>query len=426
MRESSEQVSKGSLGKFLEVRVVVTTDGKTLVLATMSKNENMAGPCELAWDVVERFAHLAPTWKNMDDLIGQALRAAREAIQADVVLWAPVTALEAVRQIGDRKLDVTWCQEFTRQLLEETPGVDRYLLRAHLPVRSKSSSSSPTSAALVRVSLSKSTWMVALRFQPSQCFHPTDVKIMNVLRHILVHEQRRRRMFGIMSDTLFWLVHCLTATIDAQGSFWEGHSERVARMAVRLGRQMNLTTPHLSDLYFAGLLHDLGRRQLDEKLLLKSELFTPDDWSKVRQGPVIADSIMADVPQLQHLRPAVRNHHERYDGQGYPDRLRGREIPLLARVLGVADACDAMMSPRPHRPGMSPEEIDSVLSAGAGVHWDPQIIDIFMACRSEVYGMGRPCVETSLAAVLGRAVEGWNMDSSGKRPAGKKTGEIGS
>lgn len=414
------------LVKALEVRLVVITEGKPWLLGSTPLTESGAGASDLAWDVVERFAHLAPTWKTMDDLIAQTLHAVREALQADVVYWSPGSASEKVRQVGDRNLASSWCQEFTRHLLEETPGVERQLLRAHLPTYDDSPLCNPTSAALVRISRSRSTWMVALRYQPSRCFQPSDIKIMNVLRHIVVQEQRRRRMFGKMSDTIFWLVHCLTATIDAQGSYWEGHSERVARMAVRLGRQMNLTTPNLSDLYFAGLLHDLGRRQLDEKLLLKSEMFTPDDWSKIRQGPVIADTIMADIPPLQHLRPAVRNHHERFDGQGYPDRLKGREIPLLARILGVADSCDAMMSPRPHRPGISPEEIDSVLSAGAGVHWDPQIIDNFMACRSEVYGIGRPGVETSLAAVLGRAVDGWNLESSGKRPAEKNGGEVGS
>ncbi len=387
------------LAKRREVLVVVTMQGNPRLVDPLSQTGKVLGPSDLALDVLERFAHLAPTWKTMDDLIGQALRAAHEAIRADLVYWSPGADSEEVRQMGDRKLTSAWCREFTCQLLEETPGVERQLLRAHLPPIGNPSVVSPTSAAMVRISRSRRTWMVAL-------------------------EQRRRRLFGKMSDTLFWMVHCLTATIDAQGSFWEGHSERVARMAVRLGRQMNLPTPTLSDLYFAGLLHDLGRRQLDEKLLLKPETFTTDDWTVVRQGPVFADSIMADVPQLQHLRPAVRNHHERYDGQGYPDRLKGREIPLLARILGVADACDAMMSRRPHRPGMSPEEIDSVLSAGAGAHWDPQIVEKFMACRSEVYRIGRRDVGASLAAVVGRAVEGWNLDSSGKKQARTKVGEI--
>jgi len=248
---------------------------------------------------------------------------------------------------------------------------------------------------------------------------------MTVIKQILVQEQRRRRMTGKMSDTLFWLVHCLTATIDSQGSFWEGHSERVARMAVRVGQQMDLPSAVLSDLYFAGLLHDLGRARLDEKLLMKPGPLSPDEWAHVRQGPVLADSIMADVQPLQHLRSAVRNHHERFDGQGYPDRLMGRGIPLLARILGVADACDAMLSPRPHRPGMSPEEIDSALRAGAGAQWDPQVVDRLMACRTEVYHIGRQDKNVSLSNVVGQVVQSWSVDSSGKRAASKGAGEIG-
>jgi len=405
---------------------VLITEEKPRLDGPSPQTASVGGTPDLVLDVLERFAHLAPTWTTLGDLIGQSLRAVREAIRADVVYWSPGIDSEEVRQIGDRNLTSVWCQEFTRQLLEETPGVERQLLRAHLPVVGKSSLAAPTSAALVRISRSRGTWMVALNYQPNRSFHPADIKVMNVVRHILVHEQRRRRLFGKMSDTLFWLVHCLTATIDAQGSFWEGHSERVARMAVRLGRQMNLPTPTLSDLYFAGLLHDLGRRQLDEKLLLKPEPFSADDWNQVHQGPVFADSIMAEVPQLQHLRPAVRNHHERFDGQGYPDRLRGRDIPLLARILGVADACDAMMSPRPHRPGMSPEEIDSILAAGAGEHWDPQVIENFMTCRKEVYGIGGQDGDASLAAVIGRVVEGWNLDSSGKHAAHAKGLDVAS
>src|SRR5713101_4876534 len=121
------------LVKAPEVRSVVKTEGKPWLLGSTPLAESVAGASDLPWDVVERFAHLAPTWKTMDDLIGQTLRAVREAIQADVVFWSPIAALETVRQVGDRSLDMTWCREFTRQLLEETPGVDRQLLRAHLP-----------------------------------------------------------------------------------------------------------------------------------------------------------------------------------------------------------------------------------------------------------------------------------------------------
>jgi len=371
---------------------------------------------DLAWDAVERFTRQAPVLSEVGDLIGQALRAVRDAIQANVVYWS---SPDEVHQIGDRTLPVDWCRSFTRQLLEETPGVEKRLLRSQLTPSANISVTAPTSAALVRVSRTKATWIGALRFQSDRAFQPVDLKVMTVIRQMLAQEQRRRRMMGKMSDTLFWLVHCLTATIDSQGSFWEGHSERVARMAVRVGQQMDLPSAVLSDLYFAGLLHDLGRARLDEKLLMKPGPLNPDEWAHVRQGPVLADSIMADVQPLQHLRSAVRNHHERYDGHGYPDRLIGRGIPLLARILGVADACDAMLSPRPHRPGMSPEEIDAALRAGSGAQWDPQVVDKLMACRSEVYHIGRKEADVSLSNVVGQVVQSWNADSSGKRAAGK-------
>jgi HD-GYP domain-containing protein (c-di-GMP phosphodiesterase class II) len=409
-----------------------------------NKPEGAIPPPDSAWDAVERFARQASVLSDIEDLIQQALRAVRDGIKADVV-YSCTTRQAGVsgsstefHQVGDRTLSNDWCQAFTLQLLEETPGVQRQLLRAHLqpasganfaPGRNGLSDGSgdafrsppmPTSAALVRVSRSKATWIVGLRFQPNQVFQPVDVKVMAVIREILVEEQRRRRMMSKMSDTLFWLVHCLTATVDSQGSFWEGHSERVARMAVRVGHQMDLPSAVLSDLYFAGLLHDLGRTRLDEKLLLKPGPLSPEEWDQVRQGPVLADSIMAEVQPLQHLRSAVRHHHERFDGQGYPDHLSGRDIPLLARILGVADACDAMLSLRPHRPGMSPEQIDSAFRTGAGIQWDPQIVDNLMACRSEVYPIGRRETDVSLSNVVGQVVRSWSADSSGKRAAGKR------
>jgi HD-GYP domain-containing protein (c-di-GMP phosphodiesterase class II) len=429
-----------------EVRLVLSIEKKPLLIAGTENVSDRSNPesanlCQdLAWDAVERFVRQAPVLSELGDLIGQALRAVRDGIQANVVYWL---SADEVHQIGDRTLPNDWCRNFTRQLLEETPGVERQLLRSHLPnvsrisydpgheslsergVNTPRAPLTPTSAALVRVSRSKSTWMVALGFQPDRTFQPVDLKVMTVIKQILVQEQRRRRMTGKMSDTLFWLVHCLTATIDSQGSFWEGHSERVARMAVRVGEQMDLPSAVLSDLYFAGLLHDLGRARLDEKLLMKPGPLSPDEWAHVRQGPVLADSIMADVQPLQHLRSAVRNHHERFDGQGYPDRLMGRGIPLLARILGVADACDAMLSPRPHRPGMSPEEIDSALRAGAGAQWDPQVVDRLMACRTEVYHIGRQDKDVSLSNVVGQVVQSWSVDSSGRRAASKGAEKIG-
>src|SRR5262245_13804221 len=115
--------------------------------------ESIVGSSDMAWEVVERFAHLAPSWKTMDDLINQGLRAVTEAIRADVVYWSGSES-EEVRQTGNRKLTSSLCQEFTRRFLEETPGVERQLLRTHL-LGFGFSEAAPVSAALVRISRSK-------------------------------------------------------------------------------------------------------------------------------------------------------------------------------------------------------------------------------------------------------------------------------
>src|SRR4029077_4149441 len=123
--------------------------------------------------------------------------------------------------------------------------------------------------------------------------------------------------------------------IDAHVPHARGHSERVANIAVELGKRLHLPRPVLNDLYFAGLLHDIGLTHVQQSLLLKPGKLTEEEYDQVKIYPVIGDTIMSGIKQLAHLRPAVRHHHERYDGSGYPDGLSGDEIPLLARILGV-------------------------------------------------------------------------------------------
>ena len=113
---------------------------------------------------------------------------------------------------------------------------------------------------------------------------------------------------------------------------------------------------------------------------------------------------------MQHLRPGVRNHHERWDGKGYPDGLAGEGIPLQARILAVADSCDAMMAARPYRAGMASSTIDAIMIEGAGSQWDPDIVAQFMTCRHELYaicdrGPG-DCVSTAVARALRASATG--------------------
>jgi HD-GYP domain-containing protein (c-di-GMP phosphodiesterase class II) len=367
------------------------------------------------WDAVNRFCREAQRCGQIDELITLALQAARESLQADCVYWYPGRTDKEYQLMGCHDFSPDWYLDFAQKLLRETPGVDNQLLRSLMPSAWKNSVN-PRSAAMVRVSKSQSTWIVALSFDPERLFQPTDIKVLSLIRQILVNQQRRMRLYSKMSDTLFWLVHCLTAAIDAKSPYWSGHSERVARIAVRLGKQMALPEPVITDLYFAGLLHDLGRRELGEELLLKPGRLTEAEFAEVRKYPVIGDRLMADIKQLEHLRPAVRNHHERFDGQGYPDRLAGQEIPLLARIVAVADAVDAMMSVRPHRPALATSHIERILAEGTGTQWDPSVVEQFMACRADIYAISQKGTEETLLPAVHHAVAAWSLDSSGIVP----------
>jgi len=183
-------------------------------------------------------------------------------------------------------------------------------------------------------------------------------------------------------------IRCLAACLEARDPYTWRHSERVAHMAMTLGKRMGLPQTALADLYVAGVLHDLGKIRLPDRILHKADRLTPEEFETVKQHPVVGESLLAHVDALGHLRPLVRHHHERYDGFGYPDGLAGTQIPLLARILAVADAFDAMNSDRPYRKALSHEEIDQCMLDGADCIWDPQVVSASSKCRDELYAIG--------------------------------------
>ena len=187
---------------------------------------------------------------------------------------------------------------------------------------------------------------------------------------------------------------------------------RVARMAVELARQIGLSDGEVNDIYLAGLLHDIGKIGIRDRVLQKPGRLTDEEMRHVQEHPVIGDRMLSKVRRLAHLRPGVRNHHERYDGNGYPDWLAGEAIPLVARILAVADSCDAMMSPRPYRKPVPREQIELILQGGAGTQWDPQLIEHFMACRSSLYSIGQHAIGHTLYTAVQNALRPMLLDSA--------------
>jgi putative nucleotidyltransferase with HDIG domain len=175
-------------------------------------------------------------------------------------------------------------------------------------------------------------------------------------------------------ELLFGVVRSLTSAIDARDPYTRGHSERVARIAVQLGQQLGLSSREKSNLYLAGLLHDVGKIGIDDQVLKKPGKLTPDEYRQIMSHVEIGVAIVQEIRPLHHLLPAIRHHHERYDGSGYPSGLRGEEIPLLARVLAVADGFDAMFHDRAYRPRRSPPDVQRILREESGHQWDGRVV----------------------------------------------------
>lgn len=178
-------------------------------------------------------------------------------------------------------------------------------------------------------------------------------------------------------------VRALASAIDARDPSTKKHSEHVSGIAVEIGQVMNLSEAQLEQLEWAGLLHDIGKIGIRDDVLLKPERLTREERVLMNEHPAKGEEILKDVDQLANERPLIRHHHEWYNGSGYPDRLIGEEIPLLARVLHVADAFEAMTAARPYRPvPLTPAEALEELHRYSGIQFDPNVVEAFARTKT--------------------------------------------
>lgn len=191
-------------------------------------------------------------------------------------------------------------------------------------------------------------------------------------------------LYRRQEESLAGIIRALTSAIDAKDAYTCGHSDRVARLAVRLAQELGLDGQALHAVYLAGLLHDIGKIGTSEAILRKPGKLTAEEYEHIKQHVRVGYRILMDLKHLSGVLPAVLHHHEHWDGSGYPAGLAGEEIPLAARIIAVADAFDAMGSDRPYRGRLPDEKINAILREGAGKQWDPQVIEVFFRIRDEL------------------------------------------
>jgi putative two-component system response regulator len=177
-------------------------------------------------------------------------------------------------------------------------------------------------------------------------------------------------------DSAEQVIFALAAAVEAKDAYTEKHTRRVADAARRLGLRLGLTGPEVDALFRGGLVHDVGKIGVPDAILSKPGQLGSDEWERMQEHAAIGETILRPLRSARPLLPIIRHHHERVDGGGYPDGLRGEEIPLLARIVAVCDAFDALVSDRPYRAGLSTRQALDRLEEGGGSQWDPELVQL--------------------------------------------------
>jgi HD-GYP domain-containing protein (c-di-GMP phosphodiesterase class II) len=172
-------------------------------------------------------------------------------------------------------------------------------------------------------------------------------------------------------------IRALAAAVDEKDPYTRGHSERVTEYSVVLARALALDELMVETIRISALLHDVGKIGIDDKVLKKPGFLTPEEFEIMKQHTVKGFNIMKSIEQMRNMLPGLRFHHEQWDGNGYPDRLRGEEIPLIARIIAVADTLDAMTTNRPYQQALTFEFSVEKINKNAGIKYDPKVVEAF-------------------------------------------------
>jgi len=174
------------------------------------------------------------------------------------------------------------------------------------------------------------------------------------------------------------VIFMLALAVESKDAYTEGHLRRLSRYSEQLAVAAAIPQEHLKAIRFGGLLHDIGKISVDDAILRKSGALTPEEYEQIKRHPEYGARIVAPMRFAAEVAPIIRHHHERWDGSGYPDGLRGEEIPIGARIVAIVDAYDAMMTDRPYRKALGLEETLRRLREGRGREWDPKLLDLFL------------------------------------------------
>jgi len=208
-------------------------------------------------------------------------------------------------------------------------------------------------------------------------FTKSDLELFCALADQIAIALDNARLYEELNVMTLQLIEGLSEAIEKRDSYSGGHPQRVLKICMAMSKYLPLTAEEKRQLMLAAILHDIGKVGITDQILSKHGVLTVEEMEIIREHPAAGAAIVGHIKQLQAIIPAIKYHHEHYDGSGYPEGLRGEEIPLVARIIAVADAYDAIMHERAYHKGMSKSEAVAEIAENVGTQFDPHIVEAF-------------------------------------------------
>jgi putative nucleotidyltransferase with HDIG domain len=220
--------------------------------------------------------------------------------------------------------------------------------------------------------------------------------INNAFLHSLINMKKEEldKTYKELKKRYLDTIEALRLTVDAKDFYTRGHSDRVAYYAMKLGRAFNLSEDEIELLRLAGIFHDIGKIGTADDILFKTDKLEYDEYEEIKKHPLKGAYILSAISMFQDVVPLVKYHHERVDGKGYPEGLKGEEIPFLARILSVADAFDAMTSDRKYRSKLEVEEAIEQFKVNAGTQFDAEVVNMLIKILEDFETIKKDLAET--------------------------------
>lgn len=209
-------------------------------------------------------------------------------------------------------------------------------------------------------------------------FNERDLEILKTIGDIIGINIINSLLYQKLNNLSTNIIKSLISALEARDEYTKGHSLRVQILSSKIARAMGLPSKEIKEIELSAILHDIGKIGIPDSILRKPDKLTNEEYEIIKKHPIIGYNILSSIEGLEKILDGIKYHHERFDGKGYPEGLKGKEIPLIARIIAVADTLDAMTSDRPYRKGLPIEKAVEEIKKCKNSQLDPEIVDVFL------------------------------------------------